>query len=98
MPDVALGRLVETPADASAAVDRYVAANGILNPQTAFVTGYDFLSDGAQAVLAALSPAAVPAATAVSKINSTWTRPAPQAGQQSTPRAVGAVTRWPSRE
>jgi len=51
VPDVGLGRLVETPADVSSAVDAYVAADGVLNPSSGFVTGYDFLSDAAQSIL-----------------------------------------------
>lgn len=61
VPDVGLGRLVETPSDVSAAVDAYTAADGVLNPSSGFVTGYDFLSDAAQSILKSaqsLSPSA----------------------------------------
>ncbi len=58
VPDAALGRLVETPADIVAALDRFLAFNGLLDPATtssAFVSGYDFLADGAEEVSAALA-------------------------------------------
>lgn len=55
VPDVALGRLVETPEKISEQLDQYTAANGILAPDTGEVYGYDFLVDGSQAVGSALS-------------------------------------------
>ena len=57
VPDVALGRLVETPEDASAAIDTFLINAGTLDPTTAnsaLVTGYDFMTDGAQGVADAL--------------------------------------------
>ncbi len=48
VPDVALGRLIETPAEVVGQVDRYIAANGILDPTTADIAGYDFLRDGSR--------------------------------------------------
>ena len=47
VPDWPIGRLVETPQEISAAADAFLGSNGILNPRTAFVTGYDFFADGA---------------------------------------------------
>ncbi len=55
VPDVALGRLIETPAEITAQVDLYVANAGALSAQSAHVSGYDFLKDGADAILAQLS-------------------------------------------
>ncbi|WP_460526606.1 virginiamycin B lyase family protein [Flindersiella endophytica] len=55
VPDVALGRLVETPDDIEAQLDQYTSADGVLAPDTADVFGYDFLSDGATAIGQALS-------------------------------------------
>ncbi|MBM7786692.1 Vgb family protein [Tenggerimyces flavus] len=55
VPDVALGRLVETPAEISAQLDQYTSANGVLDPGSGDVYGYDFLVDGSQAVGSALS-------------------------------------------
>ena len=43
MPDVAIGRLVETPAEITHALANYDTFDGQLDPQTALSTGYDFL-------------------------------------------------------
>ncbi len=51
IPDLAIGRLVETPSDILTVLDAYLAtAAGVVYPQSALVTGYDFLWDAAQAV------------------------------------------------
>jgi len=47
VPDLAVGRLVETVADMSAVIDAYYSAHGIVAPTSALVTGYDFLADAA---------------------------------------------------
>ena len=47
VPDVALGRLVESPEDASASIDTFLNNAGTLDPTTAnsaLVTGYDFMT------------------------------------------------------
>ena len=55
VPDLAVGRLVETPAEIRAALQRYADLDGRLPaPTSALVTGYDFLTDGADEVSAAL--------------------------------------------
>jgi hypothetical protein len=71
IPEAAVGRLVETPAQISSQLDRYVTLNGAINPTTALVTGYDFLSDGALQVAASLQPK-VPAPAQL--IGDTWTK------------------------
>jgi len=50
VPDLAVGRLVETPEEIVRLVQHYLASgkNGF-NPQTSLVTGYDFLTDSAEA-------------------------------------------------
>jgi hypothetical protein len=50
VPNVALGRLVETPADIIAALGDFVANDGHLDARTALSVGYDFLTDGSTAV------------------------------------------------
>jgi CSLREA domain-containing protein len=50
LPEVALGRLVETPAEIQGQLVQFATAKGLLSPTTGFVTGYDFMSDGAKAV------------------------------------------------
>jgi CSLREA domain-containing protein len=61
VPLLAVGRLVETPAEIADAVDQFVLFGGRLDPATkqSLTTGYDFLTDGAAAVdaeLRGLSP------------------------------------------
>ncbi len=57
IPDLAVGRLVETPDEIVTVVDAYLATpNGVApTPASALVTGYDFLFDAAQAVQSELS-------------------------------------------
>ena len=50
IPDLAGGRLVETPAQIANAVTSFESSNGMLRSSTAFVSGYDFVSDGSQLV------------------------------------------------
>ncbi|MBW3614917.1 MAG: PxKF domain-containing protein [Actinobacteria bacterium] len=63
LPQVSVARLVETPEDVSAQITQYALAGGLVDPTTsqanvapptALTTGYDFLTDGAQQVTAAL--------------------------------------------
>jgi Peptidase family C25/Bacterial Ig domain len=71
VPEVPVGRLIETPTQIADQVDRYVSLNGSINPTTALVTGYDFLSDGSTQVANALKPKVPAPATLISN---TWTR------------------------
>jgi hypothetical protein len=51
VPDLAVGRLVETPTDVITVLDAYFGAPaGVVTPMSALVTGYDFLWDAANAV------------------------------------------------
>jgi Tol biopolymer transport system component len=60
LPQISVSRLVETPADITGQINRYLLSSGYtgtpqsgvgtLNPTSALVTGYDFLADGAAAV------------------------------------------------
>ncbi|GAC1666686.1 MAG: hypothetical protein NVS9B8_08220 [Candidatus Limnocylindrales bacterium] len=52
VPDLAVGRLVETAAEASGLIDAYLATTGgvTATPSTSLVTGYDFLADAATSV------------------------------------------------
>ena len=47
VPQISVGRLVETPAEITGALTAYRSAAGVLDTHTALVSGYDFLSDGA---------------------------------------------------
>ncbi|NTW97812.1 MAG: hypothetical protein HGB28_04600, partial [Oscillochloris sp.] len=55
VPDLAVGRLVGDQEAVIGLLDDYIAANGQLQPQSALVTGYDFVADGADAVSADLA-------------------------------------------
>ena len=59
MPDLAVGRLVETPSDIVAVINAYISAAGVVHIGGGKVldTGYDFLSDTAKFVQDSLSPA-----------------------------------------
>jgi hypothetical protein len=52
IPDLPVGRLVETAAEASGMIDAYALTSGgtVSAPTSALVTGYDFLEDAARAV------------------------------------------------
>src|SRR5262249_33912051 len=57
IPELSVGRLVETPEDIVGTLDRFVSpsVNGHLDPTTSLTTGYDFLFDGASPVNGFLS-------------------------------------------
>ncbi len=55
VPELSVGRLVESPADITLALDHFVTFNGELDPQTAAVAGYDFLDDGSDVVFERLA-------------------------------------------
>jgi CSLREA domain-containing protein len=57
VPNLSVGRLVETPADIVRTLNNFVSTSvgGHLDPTSSLTTGYDFLFDGAQGVNAALS-------------------------------------------
>lgn len=71
-PDVALGRLVETPGQIEDQIAAYMASDGTVNPQRSYVAGYDFLTDAANEIHGALS-GAVPDGSAQSRIDEDWT-------------------------
>jgi len=73
VPELALGRLVETPAQIISQVDQYVTRNGAIAPTRALTTGYDFLKDGSTQISARLK-AKVGAANATELINDTWSK------------------------
>ncbi|MEM9530018.1 MAG: choice-of-anchor Q domain-containing protein [Pseudomonadota bacterium] len=45
VPELAVGRLVESPADIQTAAENYVLSGGLLTPSTALSAGYDFIAD-----------------------------------------------------
>ena len=56
VPDLAVGRLVETAAEATGMLDAYLVRRrtAVFAPSSSLVTGYDFLEDAANAVKAEL--------------------------------------------
>ena len=50
LPDLAVGRLVDSATDISAAVDAYISTDGLIVPNSSLVTGYDFVGDAAEAM------------------------------------------------
>ena len=52
LPDLAIGRLVDTATDISTAVNAYIQTGGVIVPNSALVTGYDFVGDAAVAIKA----------------------------------------------
>jgi Tol biopolymer transport system component len=73
VPELALGRLVETPAQIISQVDQYVDRNGAIAPTRALTTGYDFLKDGATQISTGFK-ARMGAANATELINDTWSK------------------------
>ncbi len=70
VPDIAVGRLVETSGEIHAQLQQFLAFDGRLDPATeSFVAGYDFLADGAQAVA---DRVADNGSTVDTLINETW--------------------------
>ena len=91
VPDRALGRLVETPGQITAQVTQFINRQGRITPSASLVTGYNFLTDGAQAVNSSF-----PAAGRQTLINNTWDRQAllnalfPAAGPQPQVDSINA--------
>lgn len=54
IPDLAIGRLVETPEEMLGCIDAYEAGGGVISPTTAAISGHDFFEDGARAVVGVL--------------------------------------------
>jgi alpha-tubulin suppressor-like RCC1 family protein len=50
VPDLAVSRLIETPAQIKGVIDRFLEARGTLSGGSSVVTGQDFMMDGAQRV------------------------------------------------
>jgi hypothetical protein len=71
IPDRAIGRLVETPLEITAAAQAFLDSDGVLNPSTGFVAGYDFFQDGADVIGENLDAGLT--GTVDSMINETWT-------------------------
>ena len=73
VPELAVGRLVETPTQILSQITQYITRNGAINPTRALTTGYDFLSDGATKISADFK-AKVGTNNAQELINNTWSK------------------------
>ncbi len=73
IPDLVGGRLVETPDEITGAIQRFEDAGGALDASSAFVSGYDFVSDGSELVRQRLE-ASLPAGSVGSLIDDTWSK------------------------
>ncbi|RNL80810.1 Ig-like domain-containing protein, partial [Nocardioides marmorisolisilvae] len=71
VPDTTIGRLVESPGEIGDQLTDFETANGKLAVGTGLVTGYDFLSDGAQGIDASVKKTY---GSVSEKISDTWTR------------------------
>jgi hypothetical protein len=89
--DVGLGRLVETPDQITAAAQQFLDNDGVLSPSTGYVSGYDFLSDGATAVADGLEPLTSDAVSVVREISEQWTADNAEAGIGRTVGGVSSV-------
>jgi uncharacterized delta-60 repeat protein len=82
VPQLAVGRLVETPTDITNAIDQYVSSNGVRTPTASFNAAYDWMKGAGQTVDSSLSPR-VPAGAASTQFNDTWTRQDAKNGLQT---------------
>ncbi len=72
IPDLAGGRLVETPGQIAAAVSGFESSGGVLQKSTGFVSGYDFVTDGSTLVAQRLAANGV--STNTTLLGGTWTK------------------------
>ena len=69
LPQVAIGRLVEKPSEIATVIDAFLA-HPVIAPADALVTGYDFLTDQAQAISDTLATQGIDPIDAL--ISDTW--------------------------
>jgi len=74
VPELAVSRLVETPDDIVAQVDRYISRNGAVAPTRSVVAGYDFLKDSSQAIATSLRSDLGSTSAQTTLINDTWSK------------------------
>ena len=72
LPQYAIGRLVENPAEIATMLDTYLG-EPTLAPQNALITGYDFLVDQANEINATFQEQGLNPANVDTLINNTWT-------------------------
>ncbi|HUM72157.1 MAG TPA: C25 family cysteine peptidase, partial [Chloroflexota bacterium] len=72
LPQLAVGRLVETPTEMLGMVDSFLA-DSVIEPGDALITGYDFLIDQANAITASLQSQGIPLLNQTHLIDNSWT-------------------------
>jgi hypothetical protein len=70
VPDLPIGRLVETPAEITQVINAYLANDGSVNALRGFVVGYDFLTDASLAIQGVMETQGL---DTTSLISNTWT-------------------------
>jgi alpha-tubulin suppressor-like RCC1 family protein len=65
VPDMAVGRLVETPDEIRRSIEAFTEREGVLDPATSIVTGYDFFADGSRAASDTLRAAGLEGSTLI---------------------------------
>ena len=92
VPDLAVGRLVESDADIQGQIGEYLNNAGTLTPSSALVAGYDFLADGSAQVATTLGGAGLRVSTLIDQPGvaaaSAWTALAVQSGLSTSPGIV----------
>lgn len=72
VPQLAVGRLVESPADMITAIQAFLARGGEVPLSQTFTAGYDFMLDGVQRADKHLAGAGVPDTSRARLLDSTW--------------------------
>ncbi|NTU85707.1 MAG: hypothetical protein HGA45_41325, partial [Chloroflexales bacterium] len=75
VPDLAVGRLVGAATTVEAMLSAYEGVNGLVTPDTALVTGYDFVADAAQSVAEDLAATGVATTTLIQPVGEAPTGP-----------------------
>lgn len=92
VPDLAVGRLVESDTDIQGQIGEYLSNAGRLSPSSALVTGYDFLADGSEQVRATLAGAGLTTSALIDqpRVSTTaaWTAQAAQSALAASPGVV----------
>ncbi|HET9808696.1 MAG TPA: beta-propeller fold lactonase family protein, partial [Candidatus Limnocylindria bacterium] len=93
LPDLAVGRLVESISDMTAVVDAYLATDGVVAPTQALVVGYDFLSDAAGFIADQLQANALTVdRELIQPVGDQPTDPTAWTAQQLSTKLLGATT------
>ena len=85
LPQVAVGRLVESPTEIENALSRFVTSDGNLDATASLTTGYSFLTSGANGVSANLAQDGLKPSTL---INETWNESDLDTALATTPTPV----------